>query len=205
MLSDRSCSAEVMKRLTPSTCQDPSGCSTARARPAPTSEPASGSVSTMVEAHRFATIQRAHFCWSGVPSRYSRWAHDMPDAYMCTAGFAPRIISSAAQRSEAGTTVPSSSSGSCIRHHSASMYALNDFLNDSGSVAVCVCGSKTGGLRSESSSDSATGPDASRSTSARIPRAVSSSTSANGPCPSRSPTPRTSNRVNSVSRRLLLK
>ena len=45
----------------------------------------------------------------------------MPDAYMCTAGLAPRIISSAAHFSEDGTTVPPISSGSCIRHHSASM------------------------------------------------------------------------------------
>ena len=51
MLSARSCSALVMNRLTPSMCQVPSGCSMALVRPAPTSEPASGSVSTMVAPH----------------------------------------------------------------------------------------------------------------------------------------------------------
>jgi hypothetical protein len=60
----------------------------------------------------------------------------MPDAYMCTAGLAPRIISSAAHFSDDGTTVPPISSGSCIRHHSASMYARKDFRSDSGTVAV---------------------------------------------------------------------
>ena len=48
MFSVMSCSPEVMKRLTPSMCQVPSGCWMALVRPAPTSEPASGSVSTMV-------------------------------------------------------------------------------------------------------------------------------------------------------------
>ena len=50
-----SCSPEVMKRFTPSMCQEPSSCWTALVRPAPTSEPASGSVSTMVEPHCFST------------------------------------------------------------------------------------------------------------------------------------------------------
>ena len=77
-------------------------------------------------------------------------------------------------------------------------------MNDSGSRTEWVCGSNTGGLRSESSSDSATGPEASRSTSVRIPRAVSSSTSSNGPVPRRSWMRSSSKRVNSMSRRLLL-
>ena len=51
MFSVRSCSPAVMNRLTPSRCQDPSGCRYARVRPAPTSEPASGSVSTIVAPH----------------------------------------------------------------------------------------------------------------------------------------------------------
>ena len=51
MFSAMSCSAPVMNRLTPSMCQVPSGCSIALARPAPTSEPASGSVSTIVAPH----------------------------------------------------------------------------------------------------------------------------------------------------------
>ncbi len=110
-----------MNRFTPSMCQDPSGCSIALVRPAPTSEPASGSVSTIVEPHCLSTISRAHFFWSSVPRQKSRVEKDVPDAYMCTAGLAPRTISSAAHRSEAGTTVPPSSAGICIRHHSASM------------------------------------------------------------------------------------
>ena len=63
MLSARSCSALVMKRLTPSMCQVPSSCSIARVRPAPTSEPASGSVSTMVAPHsRSMACSANRFC-----------------------------------------------------------------------------------------------------------------------------------------------
>ena len=51
MFSNRSSvSPLVMNRLTPSMCQVPSGCWIALVRPAPTSEPASGSVSTIVAA-----------------------------------------------------------------------------------------------------------------------------------------------------------
>ena len=121
MLSDMSCSAEVMNRLTPSMCQVPSACCTARVRPAPTSEPASGSVSTMVAPQRPSTIRSATLCCSSVPSRWTTCANAMPEAYMCTAGFEPRISSATAQRSDGGTTVPPSSSGRSSRHHSASM------------------------------------------------------------------------------------
>ena len=69
MLSARSCSAEVMNRFTPVMCQVPSGCSTALVRPAPTSEPASGSVSTIVAPHRLSTICCATLPCSSVPSR----------------------------------------------------------------------------------------------------------------------------------------
>ncbi len=68
MFSDMSCSPEVMKRLTPSMCQEPSSCLIALVRPAPTSEPASGSVSTMVAPHRPSTMRSATFCCSSVPS-----------------------------------------------------------------------------------------------------------------------------------------
>ncbi len=51
MFSDMSCSPEVMKRLTPSMFQVPSSFGKALVRPAPTSEPASGSVSTIVAPH----------------------------------------------------------------------------------------------------------------------------------------------------------
>ena len=56
MFSLMSCSAEVMKRLTPSMFQEPSSFSVALARPAPTSEPASGSVSTIVQPHCRSTM-----------------------------------------------------------------------------------------------------------------------------------------------------
>ena len=56
MLSLRPPSAEVMKRLTPVTFQEPSSLGVALVRPAPTSEPASGSVSTMVQGHWRSTM-----------------------------------------------------------------------------------------------------------------------------------------------------
>ena len=56
-----------MKRLTPSMCQVPSACWTALVRPAPTSEPASGSVSTMVAPQPRSTVSLAHFFCSSVP------------------------------------------------------------------------------------------------------------------------------------------
>ena len=59
MLSCRSDSPDVMKRLTPSMFQVPSSLRVAVARPAPTSEPASGSVSTMVAPQCFSTMSSA--------------------------------------------------------------------------------------------------------------------------------------------------
>ena len=62
-------SPEVMKRLTPSIDQVPSPLSRALVRPAPTSEPASGSVSTMVAPQPRSTMSCAQcFCCS-VPLR----------------------------------------------------------------------------------------------------------------------------------------
>ncbi|CNM55116.1 Uncharacterised protein [Mycobacterium tuberculosis] len=70
MFSNRSPeSPEVMNRLTPSMCQDPSACWTALVRAAPTSEPASGSVSTMVDPQPRSAARTAHFFCSSVP----RW------------------------------------------------------------------------------------------------------------------------------------
>ena len=70
MFSNRSSeSAEVMKRFTPSMCQVPSGCWMALVRPAPTSEPASGSVRTMVEPQPRSAASLAHCFCSSVP----RW------------------------------------------------------------------------------------------------------------------------------------
>ena len=204
MFSVMSWSPLVMNRLTPSMCQLPSGCSIALVRPAPTSEPASGSVSTMVAPQpRSTAISAKRFC-SGVPSVHSTVANAGPLPNIQAAGLAPRMKLAAAQASDLGTTVPPSSGGTESRHHSASISARNDFLKDSGMVTSPVAGSKTGGLRSPSTSDSATGPVASRLTSASMSRAVSSSTSAKGPAPRISWRPSTSNRLNSMSRRLLL-
>ncbi len=64
MLSHRSLSPEVMKRLTPVMFQVPSSLAVALARPAPTSEPASGSVSTIVVFQPLSTM-----CWAICLSR----------------------------------------------------------------------------------------------------------------------------------------
>ena len=123
MLSARSCSALVMKRLTPSMCQVPSGCSMARVRPAPTSEPASGSVSTMVAPHSRSMAWAANRFWSAVPRSHSTRAIVCPLAYIQIAGLEPRISSAMAQFNDLGASVPPSSAGRDSRYHSASMKA----------------------------------------------------------------------------------
>src|SRR3954447_9219345 len=148
MLSLRSCSPEVMKRLTPSMCQVPSGCGTARVRPAPTSEPASGSVSTIVEPHSLSTNSLAHCFCRSLPSRKSTCANEGPDAYIQIGALAPSTSSASDHQNVRGALVPPSSLGRSSRQNSASMNARYDFLNDSGTAAVNVVGSKTGGLRS---------------------------------------------------------
>ena len=105
-------------------------------------------------------------------------AKPAPIAYMYTAGFAPRMCSCSAQDSARGIGVPPSSSSIPSLSQPPSMTARTDFLNASGSVTVWVLGSKTGGLRSPSSKDSATGPSARRAISASISVAVSASKSA---------------------------
>ena len=69
MFSVMSCSPEVMNRFTPSMCHVPSACSTALVRPAPTSEPASGSVSTIVAPQPRSIIRWAIFFWVSLPLR----------------------------------------------------------------------------------------------------------------------------------------
>jgi len=102
MFSVRSCSAEVMNRFTPSMCQLPSSCSTAFVRPAPTSEPASGSVSTIVAPQpRSIMISAQRFCCS-VPLRWMTEAKFGPAMYMKTAGLEPRISSAAAHCTDGG-------------------------------------------------------------------------------------------------------
>ncbi len=123
MFSDMSCSPEVMKRFTPSMCQEPSSCLIALVRPAPTSEPASGSVRTMVEPHRRSVIRWATFSCSSVPSSATTPAKAGPEEYIQMAGLEPRICSAKAQISELGVTWPPIDSGMPRRHHSASMYA----------------------------------------------------------------------------------
>ena len=204
MFSVRSCSAPVMNRLTPSMCQVPSGCCIALARPAPTSEPASGSVSTIVAPHPRSTASLANRCCSGVPRSSRIWANVGPLQYIHRAGWAPRMKLAIPHWSERGAGVPPSSGDTERRHHSASISARYDFLKDSGRVTAPVAGSNTGGLRSPSANDSPTGPSASLLTSASMSRAVSSSISANGPVPRTSWRPSSSKRLNSMSRRLLL-
>ena len=141
MLSVMSCSPDVMNRFTPSMRQVPSPLSKALARPAPTSEPASGSVSTIVAPQRFSIISCAQRFWSSLP-RWSRMAANPgPDMNMKAAGLLPSIISLAAQRSDGGAPVPPRCSGRSSRHHSESISASYDFWKPSGMVTVLVAGS----------------------------------------------------------------
>ena len=82
MFSVMSCSPEVMKRFTPSMCQEPSSCRNALVVPAPTSEPASGSVSTMVAPHSRSTMICAHCFCSSLPRWSTMEAKPGPDMYM---------------------------------------------------------------------------------------------------------------------------
>src|SRR3954451_22618007 len=130
MLSVRSCSPEVMNRLTPSMCHEPSGCGIALVRPAPTSEPASGSVSTMVEPHCLSTNSCAHLFCSSVPSVCTTDAKDGPDEYIQTGALAPRMFSARAHQSARGASVPPSSLGRSRRQNSDAIHCSKDFLND---------------------------------------------------------------------------
>ncbi len=86
MFSLMSCSALVMKRLTPSMRQEPSAFGKALVRPAPTSEPASGSVRTMVAPHwRSIMISAIRFC-SSLPRCHRMAAKPGPAMYMKAAG-----------------------------------------------------------------------------------------------------------------------
>jgi hypothetical protein len=150
MFSVRSCSPEVMNRFTPSMCHEPSGCGIALVRPAPTSEPASGSVRTIVDPHSRSTNNLAHRFWRSVPSAWRTWANPGPDEYIQTGALAPSTSSASDHHRARGAGDPPSSAGRSSRQNSASMNARYDRLNDSGSGALCVAGSKTGGWRSAS-------------------------------------------------------
>ena len=167
-----------MKRFTPSMCQEPSSCLTALVRPAPTSEPASGSVSTMVGAP--AALGGQHgpllLLLGAEVVEISREArahrvHVRPPGWR--RGCA-RSGPTAARGASACRRVPRATP---ILSQPPSSSARTDFLNDSGSVTVCVLGSNTGGLRSASANDSAIGPSASLAISPSISRAVSTSRS----------------------------
>ena len=204
MFSARSCSPAVMKRLTPSMFQVPSLLGVALVRPAPTSEPASGSVSIMVAPQRFSAAISAIRLSRSVPcSQTTRVAVGKP-TYVHNVGLAPRTNSPSAQFSELGAAVPPSSGSTRRRHHSASSHVLYVAAYAGGTVTVWLAGSNTVGVRSESSNDAARSSLASRSTSRSAIRAVSASTSSNGPTPSTRSRSRSSNRTNSTSRRLLL-
>ena len=123
---------------------------------------------------------------------------------MCRAGLAPRICSATAHTTVRGATWPPSSGLVSRRQNSACCSAWKERLIDSGRVTEWVSGSNTGGFRSPSANDSPTGPSAKRATSAMMPRAVSSSISVNGGVPRSASVPSTSNRLNSMSRTLLL-
>ncbi len=117
------CSAEVMNRLTPSMCQEPSSCWVALARPAPTSEPASGSVSTMVAPHCFSIMCSAIFLSRSLPLRCTIEAKLGPQAYIQTGAFEPSTSSPIAQFSVEGAGWPPSSAGIESRQYSASIQA----------------------------------------------------------------------------------
>ena len=123
MFSVRSLSAEVMKRLTPSMFQVPSSFWVALVRPAPTSEPASGSVSTIVVFHWRSTM-----CWAirlsrSLPLRCTTPANAGPAPYIQIGALAPRTSSPMAQLRLDGAGVPPSSAIVPRRQYSASIQA----------------------------------------------------------------------------------
>ncbi len=103
MLSVRSWSPDVMNRFTPSRCQEPSSWRMAFVRPAPTSEPASGSVSTIVAPQPRSMQILAHRCCSSVPLLNTTEEKLGPAMYMYAAGLEPRISSEAAHCTVGGT------------------------------------------------------------------------------------------------------
>ena len=105
-------------------------------------------MSTIVEPHCLSMKSWAHFFCRSVPSTCSTWAKDGPDEYIQMGAFAPSTISAIDHHSARGAGVPPRLPGRSSRQNSASMNAWYDFLNDSGRSAVCVTGSKRGGLRS---------------------------------------------------------
>ena len=88
-------------------------CWMALVRPAPTSEPASGSVSTIVQCQPFSTIQCGELLLLVVAEGVEQLGEASRTRRTCAiAGLAPSTISLTAQRSAGGATVPPSSAGS---------------------------------------------------------------------------------------------
>ncbi len=112
-----------MNRLTPSMFQEPSSLGVALARPAPTSEPASGSVSTIVVPHSRSTMICAMRLSRSLPARCTTPANGGPAAYIHTGAFAPSTISPSAQTRLEGAGVPPRSSVIWSRQYSASIQA----------------------------------------------------------------------------------
>ena len=123
MFSHRSLSPEVMKRFTPVMFQVPSSLAVALARPAPTSEPASGSVSTMVVFQPLSTMYWAIFWSRSLPLRCTTPANIGPAPYIQMAGLAPSTSSPSAQQTLEGAGVPPSSAIVISRQYSASIQA----------------------------------------------------------------------------------
>ena len=112
-----------MKRFTPVMFHEPSSLGTALARPAPTSEPASGSVRTMVQPHWRSTMNCATCLSRSLPLRWTTLANAGPAAYIHTGALAPSTISAVAQISDEGAGVPPISSMTCRRQNSESIQA----------------------------------------------------------------------------------
>src|SRR4029450_1388565 len=77
-------------------------------------------------------------------------ANEGPDEYIHTGALAPRMFSAMAHQRARGASVPPSVEGRSRRQNSDAIHCSYDFLKDSGSGAVCVAGSNTGGLSSAS-------------------------------------------------------
>ena len=205
MLSDRSVSAEVMNRLTPVMFQVPSalldrlGASRADV----------GAGVRLGEDHRRGPLLVDHelgelLLLVGAEDVAGAWRRRSSTRYMPTAGFAPRISSLTAQRSDGGTTVPPSSAGTSTAQNPDVEVGRVRLLERLGQrhgvrhrvvdrrVAVGVEQALGELVLGEPGRPRAASPARCR---CRRPR--------KDPCPSTSPRPKTSNSANSRSRTLL--
>ena len=173
-----------MKRLTPSMCQVPSGCWTALVRPAPTSEPASGSVSTIVAPQLLVDHQLGDLALLLGAEPVDHVGEGRPEAYMCTAGLEPSTSSATAQRSCGGHDGAAQLLGQVEPPPLGVHVGLEGLLEPLGHRDRCWSpGRRPAGCGRTSSSDSASSSVGQPLDLARMLRAVSSSTSAYGPVP----------------------